>query len=72
MSALEITPALAARLALCRQGDHIDTVTLVGLHSIADNVTVKWCWDCGSVIFTILEGPPVPDLKPKAFTNIFE
>ncbi|OGC44457.1 hypothetical protein A2V54_00350 [candidate division WWE3 bacterium RBG_19FT_COMBO_53_11] len=72
MSTLDITPALAARLALCRQGDHIDVVTLVGIHSIADNETVKWCRDCGSVIFTVLEGPPKPDLKPKTFTRLFD
>jgi len=72
MSGLDITPALAARLALCRQGDHIDTIPLVGIHSIADKVTVKWCRDCGSVIFTVLEGPPQPDLKPKTFTRLFD
>jgi hypothetical protein len=71
MSASDITPALAARLALCRQGDHIDTVPLVGLR-LAGNETVKWCRDCGSVIFTVLEGPPRPDLKPKTFTRLFD
>jgi hypothetical protein len=71
MRVLNVSSALSVALDFCKQGEHTDLVTLVGLHSIADNETVKWCYDCGSVIFTVLEGLPRPDMKPRAFTHIF-